>query len=87
MQISPLSETWKHLWPGHRPTSLMELPSLARFARVARVFVKVEGERPLGSFKSLGGMTAGLYGRKGCRVPIVGSCSDGCSIATPASLG
>jgi diaminopropionate ammonia-lyase len=60
MQTSPLSQTWKRLWPNYRPTSIVELPSLARIARVARVFVKLEGERPLGSFKSLGGMTAGL---------------------------
>ena len=60
MQPSQLLDTWKRLWPNYRPTSLIELPSLARFARVARVFVKFEGERPLGSFKSLGGMTAGL---------------------------
>lgn len=60
MQTSPLLEHWKRLWPNYRPTSLIELPALARFARVARVFVKFEGERPLGSFKSLGGMTAGL---------------------------
>jgi diaminopropionate ammonia-lyase len=60
MQTSQLSETWKRLWPDHRPTSLIELPALARFARVGRVFVKAESERPLGSFKSLGGMTAGL---------------------------
>jgi diaminopropionate ammonia-lyase len=60
MQTSQLLDTWKRLWPNSRPTSLIELPSLARFTRVARVFVKFEGERPLGSFKSLGGMTAGL---------------------------
>jgi len=60
METSQLLDTWKGLWPNYRPTSLVELPSVARFARVARVFVKVEGERPLGSFKSLGGMTAGL---------------------------
>jgi diaminopropionate ammonia-lyase len=60
MQTSQLLDTWQRLWPNDRPTSLIELPSLARFARVGRVFVKVEGERPLGSFKSLGGMTAAL---------------------------
>ena len=60
METSQLLDTWKRLWPNYQPTSLIELPSLARFTRVARVFVKVEGERPLGSFKSLGGMTAGL---------------------------
>lgn len=60
MQTSPLLDIWKRLWPNYRPTSLIELPALARFVRVSRVFVKAEGERPLGSFKSLGGMTAGL---------------------------
>lgn len=36
----------------------MELPKLARVAAVGRVFVKCEGERPLGNFKVLGGMLA-----------------------------
>lgn len=47
-------------WPEmeHRPTSLIELPKLARLATVGRVLVKCEGERPLGSFKVLGGMFA-----------------------------
>ncbi len=43
----------------HCPTPLLECRDLARRADVGRVFVKVEGERPLGSFKSLGGMLAG----------------------------
>lgn len=43
----------------HGPTPLVECPDLARRAHVGRVFVKVEGDRPLGSFKSLGGMLAG----------------------------
>ncbi|MCL1635834.1 pyridoxal-phosphate dependent enzyme [Luteimonas sp. SX5] len=43
-----------------RRTPLLELPELARRAGVGRVFVKSEGERPLGNFKSLGGMFAGL---------------------------
>ncbi len=60
MQTSQLVDLWKRLWPDYRPTALIELPALARFTRVARVFVKFEGERPLGSFKTLGGMTAGL---------------------------
>lgn len=60
MQTSQLLDIWKRLWPDYRTTSLIELPSLARFAGVARLFVKAEGERPLGSFKSLGGMTAGM---------------------------
>lgn len=48
------------IWEDYRPTPLIELPALARLSNVGRVFVKVEGERPLGSFKVLGGMTAGL---------------------------
>jgi diaminopropionate ammonia-lyase len=48
------------LWPDSRPTRLIDLPALARRANVGRVFVKAEGERPLGNFKALGGMVAGL---------------------------
>ena len=47
------------LWKDYRPTPLVELPALARHARVGRLFVKGEGERPLGNFKALGGMLAG----------------------------
>lgn len=84
METSQLLDTWKRLWPDYRPTSLMELPSLARFARVARVFVKVEGERPLGSFKSLGGMTAGL--RALARHAGVTNLVELCSGETPRRL-
>lgn len=38
----------------------MELPRLACLARVRRVWIKAECDRPLGSFKSLGGTLAGL---------------------------
>ncbi|HEY0662194.1 MAG TPA: pyridoxal-phosphate dependent enzyme [Lysobacter sp.] len=48
------------IWKDYRPTRLIELPDLARLTGVGRVFVKVEGERPLGNFKVLGGMVAGL---------------------------
>ena len=48
------------VWADYRPTPLLELPVLAHRANVARVFVKVESERPLGNFKALGGMLAGL---------------------------
>lgn len=48
------------LWPDYRPTRLLALPALARRCGVARVYAKAENERPLGNFKSLGGMTAGL---------------------------
>lgn len=42
-----------------RPTQLLELPLVARRANIGRVFAKSEGERPLGNFKSLGGLFAG----------------------------
>jgi diaminopropionate ammonia-lyase len=63
----------------YRPATLLELPDLARRARVARVFVKLEGERPLGSFKMLGGMLAGLraLSRHGVPVPALICASDG----------
>lgn len=48
------------LWGSYQPTRLIELPALARRAGVGRVLVKVEGGRPFGNFKVLGGMTAGL---------------------------
>jgi diaminopropionate ammonia-lyase len=48
------------LWPQHRPTSLLTLPALARSTQVQQVYIKCEGERPLGSFKVLGGMTAAV---------------------------
>jgi diaminopropionate ammonia-lyase len=47
-----------HASSEHSPTSLLELPELARLADVRHVFVKCEGERPSGSFKILGGMFA-----------------------------
>jgi len=58
---TPVPETIAFL-DDYRPTSLIELPALARQANVARVFVKMENERPLGNFKVLGGMIAGLRG-------------------------
>ncbi|GFE81804.1 diaminopropionate ammonia-lyase [Steroidobacter agaridevorans] len=58
--MQELKKLWALLWPDAQPTSLLELPSLARLAGVGRVFVKVEGERPLGSFKAFGGMIAGV---------------------------
>jgi diaminopropionate ammonia-lyase len=48
------------LWRDHRPTPLIELPELARLADVGRVFVKDESARPLGNFKALGGLVAGI---------------------------
>lgn len=51
---------FNELWPQYRQTSLLKLPALARFAQVQQVHIKCEGERPLGSFKVLGGMTAAI---------------------------
>jgi diaminopropionate ammonia-lyase len=51
---------FEHLWPQHQPTSLLTLPALARLTQVRQVLIKCEGERPLGSFKVLGGMTAAV---------------------------
>ncbi|MGH8187350.1 MAG: pyridoxal-phosphate dependent enzyme [Steroidobacteraceae bacterium] len=48
------------LWDDYRPTTLIELPDLARRAGIGRVFLKNESERPFGNFKALGGMVAGL---------------------------
>lgn len=48
------------LWPEAGPTPLVDLPAAAQQCRVAMVFVKDESRRPLGSFKALGGVYAGL---------------------------
>ena len=48
------------LEPGFAPTPLIDLPDLARHCGVSRVLVKDESKRPLGNFKSLGGLYAGL---------------------------
>ena len=46
--------------PLHAPTPLLDLPELARALGLAAVLAKDEGRRPLGSFKALGGVYAGL---------------------------
>ena len=46
--------------PVHAVTPLLDLPALAGVLGVGRVLVKDEGARPLGSFKALGGVYAGL---------------------------
>src|SRR5262245_39356310 len=48
------------VWPTHAPTPLVDLPRLATRCGVAKVVLKDEGLRPLGSFKALGGVYAGL---------------------------
>jgi diaminopropionate ammonia-lyase len=52
-------------WDEWHPTQLIELPHLASLANVGRVFAKSEGERPLGNFKVLGGMLAGMRALNG----------------------
>ena len=45
-------------WPDPRPTRLLAMPALARRLGIAQVWAKLESERPLGNFKSLGGSLA-----------------------------
>lgn len=47
--------------PAYAPTPLLDLPGLATALGVSAVMVKDEGRRPLGSFKALGGVYAGLH--------------------------
>lgn len=48
------------LSPAYAPTPLLDLPELAARCGVSQVMAKDEGQRTLGSFKSLGGTYAGL---------------------------
>lgn len=50
----------RHCPAAHAPTPLLDLPRLADALGVAAVLAKDEGRRPLGSFKALGGVYAGL---------------------------
>ena len=59
--INRIEAEIKAIWPGHRATQLVDLPVLATLCGIARVTAKLENERPLGNFKSLGGMYAGLW--------------------------
>ena len=52
--------TLLRLCPAYAPTPLVDLPDLAAALGVAVVLIKDEGRRPLGSFKALGGVNAGL---------------------------
>lgn len=58
--MTDIPESLLALWPDYQPTPLVALPSLASSLELAAVTIKNEGKRPLGSFKSLGGMYAGL---------------------------
>lgn len=48
------------VWGSAEPTPLVVLPEVARRCDTAAVYVKDESRRPLGSFKALGGLFAGL---------------------------
>lgn len=56
----PLAAAMIPFLQEHAATPLVDLPRLAAHCEVARILVKNEAARPLGSFKSLGGMFAGL---------------------------
>jgi diaminopropionate ammonia-lyase len=55
-----IAATLKRLSPAYAATPLIELPRLAGHLGVARISAKDEGQRMLGSFKSLGGTYAAL---------------------------
>ena len=48
------------VWGAYRPTPLISCPDLARLVGIKSLFLKLESERPLGNFKSLGGTFAAL---------------------------
>lgn len=58
--MSNIRSTLLSIWPDYEPTPLIDCPALADLAGVERVLIKNEGCRPLGNFKALGGMIAGL---------------------------
>jgi diaminopropionate ammonia-lyase len=61
--LSPEDENPAHFFrgqSGYSPTPLVELPRFAERLGVERLYCKDESQRPLGSFKYLGGTYAGL---------------------------
>lgn len=61
MKTTPLQHIQaSDLLDVYQATALLDLPQLAAEARVGRVLVKAENQRPLGNFKVLGGMVAAL---------------------------
>ena len=60
MTDAGLAETAFHFLETLQPTRLIASPELARRTGVGRVLLKIEADRPLGNFKQLGGMFAGL---------------------------
>jgi diaminopropionate ammonia-lyase len=55
-----IAATLRRLSPGYEATPLIDLPKLAAHLGVGGVLAKNEGQRMLGSFKSLGGTYAAL---------------------------
>ena len=74
-----ITDAARLIWSDYQPTPLIELPLLAKGCRVARVLLKLENERPLGNFKSLGGMYAGLWALSQAS----GLCDIGALLADP----
>lgn len=68
------------IWPDYAPTPLLDAPGLASRAGVEQVRLKLEGHRPHGNFKVLGGMVAGLQ----AIVRFVGADSISGLISNPA---
>jgi diaminopropionate ammonia-lyase len=60
MHTAAIADLLQGLSPAYAPTPLLDLPRLASRLGVAQVLAKDEGQRMLGSFKSLGGTWAGL---------------------------
>lgn len=75
-QFSPsaLLEDIAAIWPDHLPTPLIGSPELAAIAGVGQLLLKIEADRPLGNFKSLGGTVAAL--RAVARAVGAGSVAD-----------
>lgn len=71
------------VWGSTKPPPLAIFPELAQRCGVAAVYVKDESRRPLGSFKALGGMFAGLR----ALVRAVGAPSIDALLAAPRAPG
>src|ERR1700722_7602065 len=58
--VEEIARQLRTLSPAYAPTPLLDLSALAGELGVAQILAKDEGRRLLGSFKSLGGVYAGL---------------------------
>jgi diaminopropionate ammonia-lyase len=59
-QSAAAANALSSLWPGPAATPLLDCPEIAVRCGVGRILIKDERARPLGNFKSLGGVLAGL---------------------------